>query len=559
MMWRRWGALAVAATVAFGVASCASIPQSGSVQKGSAVQVTEGSSIEFVPAGPEVDGSIEQILRGFIDASSSPQNDYAIARLFLTPALKARWDPNVSVTVDDGNRNINVAPDSGTTVEIAVNATVDARGIFTPESEPRGATLRFSFERVDNQWRISDAPQGVVIDRFTFDQVYASHPLYFFDPGFTTLVPDVRWFPEGSALGARIARSLLEGPAPWLAQDGALTSSFPAGTALAADSLPVLGGTASLDLTEAALAADKTGFRRMTQQAMASLVGIGGISRVDVLVAGVAQILPGNNDLASVMPSLADARPLVVTKSNFGFASGNAIQDIAELSAQVVPLAPSAVALAPMAHSVALLTGAGVSLVRAGSAAAVVDARPNLIAPAIDSSNFVWSVPRDLPGSVLATGPAGASSAVATAWPAGTTEVDALALSRDGCRLAALLQVAGTTRLVVASVHRDSGGRPVSTGTPITLGTITGSARGLAWADATSVVSLTSDQAIQHTVGGRAQPMESLQGMDASQVAGANSRSQVRVRTADGRLLTPSGNSSWQTMLTGVLALGVAQ
>ncbi|MEY4040309.1 MAG: hypothetical protein RLZZ52_1177, partial [Actinomycetota bacterium] len=332
----RLSLVALVSSLALVLTACTGIPVAGSVQQGSAVVQADSGVIEFIPAGPLEDGTIEQILRGFIEASSSPVSDYAIARQFLTPGFAPRWDANSAVHVDSGLRTIT--PTNSATAELGftLSATVDAQGRYTQARANERVTYSFSFEEVNGQWRISSAPDGVVIDRFTFDQVYTSHPLYFFDSTQTLLVPDVRFFPNGASSSTRIMKALLVGPSPWLAEGGAVVSAYPPGTALVADSVPVTRGVAAVDLNENALNTDTAGIRKMKQQATASLQSVDNISSVTLLVNGTEQNALIADSVDAVMPPSVDSRALVLTTDHYGYISGGSIEQSSQLAPVMV-------------------------------------------------------------------------------------------------------------------------------------------------------------------------------------------------------------------------------
>jgi len=92
-------ALAGLALVA--LAACASIPDSGPVRQGGPVaQVNDPLDLDFNPSPPEKGATQQRIVQGFIDAASSPKNNFQIAREYLTHAMAASWNPDESVTVD---------------------------------------------------------------------------------------------------------------------------------------------------------------------------------------------------------------------------------------------------------------------------------------------------------------------------------------------------------------------------------------------------------------------------------------------------------------------------
>jgi hypothetical protein len=204
-----------------------------------------------------VDAAPSIILRGFIEAASSPQNDFAIARQFLTPEASETWNPSAMTLVDSGVRPSREL--SGETIRIGIDASavLDAEGRFTQQQTPVQADMTYAFEQRAGQWRISNLPPGIVIDRNTFLQVFRQTTLYFLSPDSRRLVPDVRWFPSRASTTTRIVKALLAGPSAWLSSTGAAISAFPAGTRLVADAVPVQNGVAVVDLDAESLRASK--------------------------------------------------------------------------------------------------------------------------------------------------------------------------------------------------------------------------------------------------------------------------------------------------------------
>jgi hypothetical protein len=103
-MMRRGALVAVLVSVGLVLAGCSGIPTSGQVQRSDVTVEPPAAEIEFLPASPVKGDSQEGILRGFIDAASSPQNDFGVARKFLSLTFAVEWDPNASVIIDDGAR-----------------------------------------------------------------------------------------------------------------------------------------------------------------------------------------------------------------------------------------------------------------------------------------------------------------------------------------------------------------------------------------------------------------------------------------------------------------------
>ena len=80
---RWWFGLAAAMIVMGALSGCIGIPSSGGVQEGGAVSGEE-PDFEFAPEDPKPGSDPEQLLRDYLLALAGPQNDYAIARKYLT-------------------------------------------------------------------------------------------------------------------------------------------------------------------------------------------------------------------------------------------------------------------------------------------------------------------------------------------------------------------------------------------------------------------------------------------------------------------------------------------
>ena len=271
------------AVVALLLAGCTGIPYTGGVNKGVPVADVSTSDIQYLPAGPAVDSSPEQILRGFVDAATSPAGEWAIARQYLAPDFARTWNPSAGVVIDRGNRSISDQNSTSFTLSTEVEASVDAQGNF--KAATTTTDLKYSFAKVDGQWRITGGPNGVVIDATTFPRVFSPSTLYFYSPNFENLVPDVRWFPARSATTTRVVAALMRGPSTWLSESGVAVNSIPIGATLVAEAVPVEAGAALINLDARSFKAGDITTNRMLRQIAASLSGLADISQVEVLFA----------------------------------------------------------------------------------------------------------------------------------------------------------------------------------------------------------------------------------------------------------------------------------
>ena len=543
---RRPAALAVAASVVAVLVGCAGIPDSGSVQQGEPITSdVVDSDVVYTPNGPSVGSSQEQLLNGFLAAGTGPQNDYAVARQFLSTGFADGWDPRASVTVRPGTGTTTRVSDTELDYTFVDSATVDDDGRYAPATSSVPTTLGYRFVQEDGQWRISDAPDGIVLTPATFQSVFRAHSVYFYDPTFTYLVPDERWFLARSSTGTRIATALLSGPSPWL--QGAVVSAFPDGTRLSLTAITVEDGTARVDLTADALGAGADARARMQAQLLASFSSVAAITRVELSVESTVLEVPDLGSDSPLRDPTVDARPLVVADGILGFASRSSVSELDGLSSAVADLGATSVELSGDQSSAAVATPEGAVLARADGSTRLLDARPGLVPPTLDDRGFVWSVLESDPEGLRAIGADGVSHRVVSSLPGGA-DVVALRVSRDGTRVLALLDDDGDARILVAAVVRDADGIPTALGEALELAAPTGVPVDATWADQSSVAVLTragdEPQVTVSEVGGPATSRGRPPG-DPDTIVGGNGLARLQVRTSDGTVLEPRG-SSWQ-------------
>ncbi|MFT4305646.1 MAG: LpqB family beta-propeller domain-containing protein [Microbacterium sp.] len=555
---RRTPRAVVCVLLALALAGCAGLPTSGSVQAGeSATSSEDEPSFDFRPDGPQTDASPEQIVDGFITAASSPEGtsadgSWAIARSFLATDYRADWNPQASVVVDVfADRQYTVADDGTVSVQVTPVATVDDAGTYTPTE---GGTITLTYrlaQQEDGQWRIVDAPAGLLMDEDLFASVFHSYEVMYFDPTWTYLVPDVRWFPTVNAVG-RIATALVNGtPASWLA--ASVVTAFPAGVTLT-PAVPVSGGVAQAELSDEALSADDLTLKRMQTQLSASLA-TAGVTSVQMLVDGSAI---DASTVTTASTKVDATRPLVLGDAGFGFLSSGTVTTITGLSDAVVALAPSAIETAADLQSAAVLAGGSAVRVLADGSTTVVDSRAGVLAPTIDPSGNIWSVPSGTPSAVQATTTAGTVIAIAGAW-SGATAIGAMQVSRDGTRMAAVVSYGSTTVLAVAGVIRDTDGTPSALGEPVVLAQLPDGGVDVGWLDDASVgvVSAgTTSMFLDAPVGGAGDTLSVP--VSAVSLAGTNSEDSVRLLGADGSLYMRR-SSTWVEVASGVTVLAVQQ
>ncbi len=549
-MRRRMRLAGVLAALALVLSGCSGIPLDGAVRPGQAVQPDDNPPPVFLPSRPQKDASQESILRGFIDAASSPEDKYSIAREFLTADFRETWDPDAGVSIDEGSARPMIAVDDKT-MQLSVNlvAEVDATGVYQEVESPTPVFLRYQLVQEGGQWRINEAPNGIVMDRSTFSQVFSPQALYFFDPSYRYLVPDLRWYPRGPTAPTRIVNGVLAGPSPWLT--GAVTTAFPGGTSLTAAAVQVVARDAKVDLDSEALSADRVTMQRMQAQLSHSLpTGL----TVTITINQNSQDIEGLGNITPSVNPRVDARALILREGEFGFlaATGESLTLIPGISEEVTALNPEAVTLSPGQTLAAVLAGGGAYSVAVGKPAQLLDPRPGLIAPSVDNFGYVWSVPADRPGELFVYSSSGEATAVPTSWPQATS-IQSLRLSRDGTRLAALLRSGSDSSLVVAAVKRDKN-VPVGLGEFVELAPVDGMPLDATWVDELTVASLSmlpsgEERIVAHQIRGMRTPIASSP--DTVSITGGNTVRELRALSATGLLEVQRG-VGWLARIDGV-------
>jgi hypothetical protein len=258
------GGLLLAAGVA-GVAGCVSMPSGGPVQSYSVTQGSDAQSqhyLQMIPKPPGAGWSPSEIVQGFLTASASFANRQQTAREYLTARASRHWDPSWSAMVFAGTGpNVGPAVFSGggkrkqaTAATVSVTGTVQASlsgpGTYTVPSAPSTAGGQFfHLVNVGGQWRISSAPNVLLLTSVEFKADYQLRNLYFFDAGYRYLVPDPVYVPlqtTPSNLMNGLVDDLIKPPKDWLAH-GAASTAFPPGTRLLGDVM-LEGDTAAVNL-----------------------------------------------------------------------------------------------------------------------------------------------------------------------------------------------------------------------------------------------------------------------------------------------------------------------
>ena len=82
---------------------CARLPMSGEVRQGQVIDDgLANEQLYYSPSGPSQGATMDEIVSGFLNAGTGPQNDYAVAREYLSEDFRSDWLPNEEVLVETG-------------------------------------------------------------------------------------------------------------------------------------------------------------------------------------------------------------------------------------------------------------------------------------------------------------------------------------------------------------------------------------------------------------------------------------------------------------------------
>ncbi|WP_131103976.1 LpqB family beta-propeller domain-containing protein [Ornithinimicrobium sufpigmenti] len=294
---RRPRGLGGTAVVALLLSACSGqLPTTPEPRAGLPVQVQAQPEIERLLNPPQPDASAADIVRGFLRANVGFADEDDVARLFLLEGLASEWVPTSNVLVYDGTPVVTVSDDGREAeVSIEVVARIDGQGRLT---EQAAATVTESFEltRVQGQWRIRAFPEdfGVWLTYPDLVAAFRASTLYHLSTHGQHFVPEVRWLARGEGLPTAVTRAALA-PAPeHLA--GAVRSGANENVRLAAPSVTVDPETrvATVPLEGSGLIDGSDSAEALVSQISHALLELGGISAVDVQVAGRSLTVGGS-------------------------------------------------------------------------------------------------------------------------------------------------------------------------------------------------------------------------------------------------------------------------
>jgi hypothetical protein len=458
---------AVVAVLLLVLSACSTVPMSSPT-----VQITQppdrpAEVVGIEPLSPEPGATPEEVVRSFIDAAASTRPGHPVAREHLAPEPARSWSDEAGITV--------LSPDYATvtretgTVEVTANlvGTVDGRGVFTV-GEPGPFTRRFTLEQIDDEWRITDPPDGLIILEPDFQRLYDEVAAYFVDPTGQRVVPDPRYLITGEAQPTALVQRLLDGPS------AALSAGVdnPLSGVQLRSAITMEGQTAVVDLTGVP-AEPAPVLSEISAQLVWTLTQLRRLSvrSVEIRVDGeplTVEGVPAEQTVDDWRSFDPDAVPLATVGH---YVTGGALHTVTTgaptpgpAGTGVYGLTSAAVSIDPRSGELAFLVGvradAGGATLLAGPYAgelAPVLSGARLSSPTVAATRSEIWVVRD-GTSVVRVQAGGPPQAVTTPTLPGLGVADALRLSPDAVRAALVIDGPGGRGLYLGTVVRAEDG-----------------------------------------------------------------------------------------------------
>lgn len=538
--------------------ACQAIPTEGGVHEGLDDFVQAEQQVVYRPDMPVPDASQEDIVRGFLQAASSSADDYQIARQFLTAPYQNVWRPYTSVLIDEGSRKFTQSTPTQTKFTLNVLATVDETGAMNQMEPGKQTEVHFELRRENGQWRISAAPNGVILDRTTFRDVWSQQQLYFWGVD-ETLVPDPRWFLNRGVVTTQIVEELIAGPQVSLA--GSLLNAFPNGTSLTSDIVLVEAGVAQIDVTSELLNASARELEAVAMQMATTLNSVPGVSAYSVSVnkaevlSGVVSPDPGNRPSN---PTDATQWPAIVQDGEFGFLAPTGFITDTDLNTNLAEIVSKKIVVGSGSREVIAQSKEGIFFVDSESVLSI-DARADLLEPSLDRFGYVWSATKAQPNLITITLPGESQVELEIPWLEGV-KVEAFKVSPDATKIAFLIADNDSTSVIVTGIVRTENGTPnyvVEAGDKRVMW-VKGDPIDMDWIDTQRIAVL--EHGLQGSyrlaLGGLGMiPEDRPAVQNAVSMHGATRISQMLLLDNNGDLWAPQGSSGWQRQTSDVALL----
>lgn len=472
-----------AALAALLLLSACGLPTPAGVRSAGDVQPVrdEPGALRVIPPGPQEGASPEQVVRGFLLAQSSPDEDHAVARKFLAPGTT--WDDEQGAVI---YRDKEFVPDGDAdpltfSVRFDPTARIQPTGGVTLDTQP--VDVPFVVARMPSgQYRLTQVPNGLYLTEAERERSFEPYDVYFLARGLdgrptARLVPEPVFVPETAERASALVSALLLGPTvPLIA---AVETAIPPATMLSAPVAVGEDNVVTVDLAAEVRALSQPQRKRLAAQFVWTLVPA--FTGVRLLVEGEPFTIDGAGEVMT-RADWRDFDPVGISPSApLYYVHDRKLRSLdgplpASPATTAGPFAVDDVAVSPAGGTVGLLSRSadGLDAVRLGP----VDGpfgEPVLRRPDLASLTWgpgeqgLWLVERGRTPNICLLAPAGAPQRpdpcdVTYDRPPGAGELSALQVSRDGARAALIFGSGADRQLYVGQIVPAAGGPRIAVG-----------------------------------------------------------------------------------------------
>jgi Lipoprotein LpqB beta-propeller domain/Sporulation and spore germination len=483
----RGAAFGLAVVVVLVAAGCAGVPDSGPLHLGRPIAAAgdglADETVREVPAGPQPGAGRRQLVTGFLRAMVDSDDGYGVARSYL--AGGTTWNAGAGVTVYADPIHVVARGADDVLVRAERVGLIGPRGGY--RVDPGTVRRRIRLARRGGQWRISRLSAGGLLSSDDAERLLQPASVYFLTPDGSRVVPEpVLEPPDEPGLATTLMRALVAGPGPVLAPG--VRTAVPHGTSLLGNVPISADGVAEVDLSASARQVTPAQLGRLSAQVVWTLRQLNSVTAVRLLVNGDALTAPGVPAVqpARAWPQFDPAVPpssvgVLLVRDGAVVGSGVGVPRSLRGPNLSDPLRSADGSLiaalrgSPAARELVTASATGPLTVRlraAGLTAPSFGADDRLL---VASPDAVYSVPHT--GSV--------QQVLLPDALAGKT-IRAIAVSRDGTRVALVVGTAAAAALEVATLSVSTG--HIALREPRVVLPASSAVSGVAWSDADDIV-----------------------------------------------------------------------
>ncbi|MEI7059340.1 LpqB family beta-propeller domain-containing protein [Nocardioides sp. CCNWLW239] len=485
------------------VSACSGVPDSGPVQRVDlAAPDAQEEVIPYNPGAPRAGASPGEIVDGFLDAMKATPMSTAYARRYLTKDAAMNWAP-AGRTLVYGELGTHVGSSPRVSVELEDAGWLDERGVWRGALAASEAILDFELTRSEGEWRISSAPDALVVEEDWFLTHFARSNLYYVEPTGSTLVPEPIFAPKGTSYATTLVSSLLSGPGE--EAQGVIRSALPA-QASEPRSVDVRDGVAEVDLAGDLDEHSSEELQLMGAQLAWTLRQDTSVERIRLTIDGEPVVLPGYGDTFDVESGGGyDPNGTSARVDLFALRAGALVTSTGENGEPWVPVlgewskshGVSDVAVDANGSTAAAVTAdrTGVVVGELSSDGRLTEApvdATRLLRPSWDLAGRLWLVDKDSTGARVMYVAGGRLVRVAVPGVTGEN-VTRFLVSRDGTRFVAVIGGESSDRIVVSRLRASSKGAITTATSAILLphpDAATMRVTDIAWTSPTTIVAV---------------------------------------------------------------------